>query len=239
MSDNLEMTSPSGSGTPPHGSSGKVEDAEREAADVKDSAAAGAKDVLSTAKAEAASVVGEAKFQAKDLYHQTRRELTDQASTQQQRLAAGLHSVGDELESMASGSQGNGLAGDIVQQISGRVSAAATWLQERDPGSVLDEVKRYARRKPGTFIFAAAVGGILVGRLTRALASSGSDGNQPSARSVPPPAAPLAQVQPDPSIPVPVASGAPTASETPLYSQTRTTRMDAGREDGDDRPDTL
>lgn len=239
MSDNLEMASPSGSDTPPHGSSGKVEDAKHEAADLKDSAATHAKDVLSTAKDEAASVVGEAKFQAKDLYHQTQRELKDQANTQQQRLAAGLHSVGDELESMATNSEGSGLAGDLVQQVSGRISAAATWLQDRDPGSVLDEVKRYARRKPGTFILAAALGGIVVGRLTRALASIGSDENQSSARSVAPPAPPLEQVHPDPSVRVPVSAGYPAAAETPLYSQTRSTRTDTGLEDDYDRPDAL
>src|SRR5690606_25470999 len=125
---------------------GTVEDAKHEAADLKDSAAAQAKDVLDTAKDEAASVVGEAKLQAKDLYHQTQRELKDQAGAQQQRLAAGLHSVGDELRSMAAGSDGSGIAADLVQQVSGRMSAAATWLGDRDAGSVLDEVKRYARR---------------------------------------------------------------------------------------------
>ncbi|MGF2950094.1 hypothetical protein [Microbacterium alcoholitolerans] len=242
MSENLETPSPSGSGTPPHGSSGKVEEAGHEAADLKDSAASQAKDVLDTAKHEAAGVVGEAKMQAKDLYAQTQRELKEQAGTQQQRLAAGLRSVGDELGSMASNSDGNGIASDLVQQVSGRVSAAANWLGERDPGSVLNEVKRYARRKPGTFILAAAIGGIVVGRLTRALASAGSDEKQASAPSVPPPVAPPTQVVPDPSMPVPVSTptATGTTAETPLHTQTRSTRAGAlGEEDGYDRPDTL
>ncbi|MCB8044091.1 hypothetical protein JM654_07190 [Microbacterium oxydans] len=118
---------------------------------------------------------GEAKTQAKDLYAQTQRELSEQANTQQQRLAGGLRSVSDELGSMATNSDGSGVASDLVQQVSGRLSAAATWLGDRDPGSVLTEVKRYARRKPGTFILAAAIGGIVVGRLTRALAANASD----------------------------------------------------------------
>lgn len=36
-------------------------------------------------------------------------------------------------------------------------------------------MKRYARRKPGTFIAIAAVAGVVVGRLTRALAAAASD----------------------------------------------------------------
>lgn len=250
MSDNLEMNSPSGSGTPTYGSTGGVGDARQEAADLRDSAAAQAKGVLDTAKDEAAGVVGEAKIQARGLYEQSRRELRDQAGVQQQRIATGLHSVGDDLGSMAAGAEGGGIAVDLVQQVSGRLSAVATWLENREPGAVVDEVRRYARRKPGTFILAAALGGVIVGRLTRALASGASDAQRtqgaertPDAertpgRAVPPPAAPLTEVQPDPSVTVPVSTGS-AASETPLYSQTRSDRPDSMEGAGNDRPDAV
>ncbi len=235
MSDNYETSSPSGSGVNAPGSSGKVDAVKQEATDLKDTAASQAKDVLGTAKDEAATVVGEAKTQAKDLYAQTQRELSEQANTQQQRLAGGLRSVSDELGSMASNSEGSGVASDLVQQVSGRLSAAATWLGDRDPGSVLTEVKRYARRKPGTFILAAAIGGIVVGRLTRALAANASDDKD--AAPVPPPAPAPPQVHPDPSVPVPVAND--TGAGTPVYSQAAASRPDILGEDGYDRPDTV
>ncbi|MEJ6553748.1 hypothetical protein PQI51_01760 [Microbacterium esteraromaticum] len=270
MSDNFETTSPSGSGTPPydtgtqpHGtpqpsgapaqptdSHGKVDAAKHEASDLKDSAAGHAKDVLHAAKDEASSVVGEAKMQAKDLYAQTQRELRDQANTQQQRLATGLRSVGDDLESMATNSSGTGIAADLVQQASGRVSAAASWLGERDPGSVLNEVKRYARRKPGTFILAAAIGGVVIGRLTRALASDASDHSGASAQKRPamqtppappappaPPVPPMTQVHPDQ--PTPVGGPSAAGAEPPLYTETRSSRADASGEGGYDRPHTI
>lgn len=235
MSDNYETTSPSGSGVNTPGSSGKVDAAKQEATDLKDTAATQAKDVLGTAKDEAATVVGEAKTQAKDLYAQTQRELSEQAHTQQQRLAGGLRSVSNELGSMASNSEGSGVASDLVQQVSGRLSAAASWLGDRDPGSVLTEVKRYARRKPGTFILAAAIGGIVVGRLTRALAANASDDKD--AAPVPAPAPAPRQVHPDPSVPVPV--GNDTGTGTPLYSQADASRPDILGEDGYDRPHTV
>ncbi|AZS45653.1 MULTISPECIES: ATP synthase subunit B family protein [Microbacterium] len=235
MSDNYETTSPSGSGVNTPGSSGKVDAAKQEAADLKDTAATQAKDVLGTAKDEAATVVGEAKTQAKDLYAQTQRELSEQAHTQQQRLAGGLRSVSNELGSMATNSEGSGVASDLVQQVSGRLSAAATWLGDRDPGSVLTEVKRYARRKPGTFILAAAIGGIVVGRLTRALAANASD--EKDAAPTPAPAPAPRQVHPDPSVPVPV--GNDTGTGTPLYSQADASRPDILGEDGYDRPHTV
>lgn len=260
MSDNFETTSPSGSGTPAHGagtqpydsgsqppgSQGKVDAAKHEASDLTDSATGHAKDVLGAAKDEASSVVGEAKMQAKDLYAQTQRELRDQANTQQQRLATGLRSVGDELGSMASNSDGSGIAADLVQQASGRVSAAANWLGDRDPGAVLTEVKRYARRKPGTFILAAAIGGVIIGRLTRALASDAADqkhaaAQTPAAAPMPPapPAPPVTQVHPDHSMPTPVSDTSTSTAQTPLYTETRSTRADASAEDGYDRPHTI
>lgn len=248
MSDNHETTSPSGSDVHSPDSSGKVDAAKHEAADLKDTAATQAKDVLGTAQSEVASVAGEVKTQAKDLYAQTQRELSEQANAQQQRIAGGLRSVSDELDSMASTSQGSGIASDLVQQVSRRLSAASSWLGDRDPGAVLTETKRFARRKPGTFILAAAVVGIVVGRLTRALAANASDEKKDAAAApVSPPVSPPVQVHPDPAVPVPVVSStAPTAASpaaptaaTPLYAQTASARPDILGEDSHDRPDSL
>lgn len=235
MSDNYETTSPRGSDVHSQNPSGTVDAAKHEAADLKDTASAQAHDVVGTVKDEAASVVGEAKTQAKDLYAQTQRELKEQADTQQQRLAGGLRSVSDELGSMASNSTGSGIAGDLVQQVSGRLSAMSTWLGDRDPSSVLTEVKGYARRKPGTFILAAAVIGVVAGRLTRALAANASDDKDASPAPVPPPA----QVHPDPSVAVPVGAPADASGATPLYAQTASERPDILGEAGHDRPHAL
>lgn len=237
MSDNFESTSPSGSDVQSP-DSGKIDAAKQEAADLKDTAATQAKDVLDTAKDEVGSVVGEAKTQAKDLYAQTQRELREQANTQQQRVAGGLRTIGDELGSMASASTGTGVASDLVQQVSTHLSSAATWLGDRDPGSVLTEVKRYARRKPGTFILGAAVIGVAVGRLTRALAANASDEKD---APVPAPAPAPRQVHPDPAVPVPVSNtttGADAAG-TPLYDHTASSQSQTAGEDGYDRPNAV
>lgn len=227
MSDSYG-TGPMGSHDGASGSSGKVDAAKQEAADVKDTAVTEAKEVLGTVKEEAATVVGEAKSQAKDLFAQGRRELTDQANSQQQRLARGLRSTGDELGAMASGSGGDGLAGDVARQVSSRLSAAATWLGERDAQGVVMEVKRFARRKPGTFILGAALAGVVIGRLTRALASSASEDT----------AAPAPRAT-DPA-PVDAPNGLTASAdraETPIYAQT--VPAQTPREGQDDRPDAL
>ncbi|CAI9390257.1 hypothetical protein [Microbacterium sp. T2.11-28] len=222
------------------GSSGKVDAAKQEAADVKDTAVTEAKEVLGTVKEEAATVVGEAKSQAKDLFAQGRRELTDQANSQQQRLARGLRSTGDELGAMASGSGGAGLAGDVARQVSSRLSAAATWLGERDAQGVVMEVKRFARRKPGTFILGAALAGVVIGRLTRALASSASEDTAAPAAAPAPRAADPASVDAPVVAPVDAPNGLTASAdraETPIYAQT--VPAQTPREGQDDRPDAL
>ncbi|MFP3393799.1 hypothetical protein SB782_34035, partial [Brevibacillus sp. SIMBA_076] len=77
---------------------------------------------------------GEAKSQAKDLFRQTQNELREQAAQQQERVASGLHSVGDELDQMASSSEQGGVASDLVRQAAQRTHAIAGWLDQRDPG---------------------------------------------------------------------------------------------------------
>jgi hypothetical protein len=130
---------------------------------------------VETGKAEASTVAHEAVSQVKDLYSQTQRQLSEQAASQQQRVASGLRSVGDELSSMADNSDNQGLGADLVRQASSRVAGVASWIGDRDPAALLDEVKSYARRKPGVFIGVAALAGLAIGRLARALGENAKD----------------------------------------------------------------
>ncbi len=145
------------------------------AKNVGSTAADSAKDVASTAKDEAGRVASTAKRQAKDLVHETRSQLSEQAGAQQQKVASGLHALSDELRGMADSSSEPGVAADLVSQAASRAQGVASWLEGRDPGTLLEDVKNYARRKPGTFIAIAAVAGVVAGRLTRSLVSEAKD----------------------------------------------------------------
>ena len=147
-----------------------------EATSVADDAKQAGGRVADTAKAGASRVADETKWQARRLANEATEELREQASVQQQRVASGLRSAGDELRGMAQSSSGQTLASDVVRQAAERATSAASWLENRDPGSLLEEVKQFARRRPGPFIAIAIGAGIVAGRLTRALAeSSGGD----------------------------------------------------------------
>lgn len=150
---------------------GKVDTAKQEASGVAGAAGQAAQGVVETARTEAAGVAQEVKVNARELYHQTRSELYDQAQTQQTRVADGLRTLSDELRTMASNTDSQGVAADIVQQAAERSSSLADWLGNRDPGSLLDEVKSFARRRPGAFLLLAAGAGVVAGRLGRGLAA--------------------------------------------------------------------
>lgn len=221
MSESYGSGFPTETNTARSDESSKLDTAKDEAGDLKDTTVAKASDVAHTVKDEASTVIGEAGSQAKQLYAQTQSELKDQANAQQQRVASGLRSVSSELESMSQNTDNPGVGADLVRQVAGRLSGAASWLSNRDPGAVFTEVKRYARRKPGTFIAAAAVTGVVVGRLTRALAANASDDaearkNAPSAPVYTPPVVSATTVPAVPSTPAPV------AAETPLFDQSTT-----------------
>lgn len=243
MSDNYETTRSNSSGVQSSGTSDKVAAAKQEAADLTGTVGTEAKTVVASAKDEAASVVGEAKTQAKDLYAQTQRELKEQAGTQQKRVAEGLRAVGDDLGSMAANANSAGVASDLVQQVSARLSAAATWLGDRDPSAVLAEVKQFARRKPGTFILGAAVAGIAVGRLTRALAANASDNKAADGDTLTKAQLTTTPVTTSPATQAWSSSNGDATTvplgDTPVYAQNFPTPPATVREGSDERSDTI
>ena len=136
------------------------------AADAKES---GAK-VVETAKAEGQQVAAEAKDQIATLVATVREELGGHASEQTGRAASGLRGFADELTSMAEGNGApSGIAAEVVSQAQARVAQAAEWMEGREPADLLEDVKNFARRKPGTFIAAAALLGLVGGRITSSI----------------------------------------------------------------------
>jgi len=85
-----------------------------------------------------------------------------------------------QLGEMSENSGQSGMATDLVRRAGERAGAMADWLDVRDPGSLLEEVKDFARRRTGMFVAIAAVAGVAVGRLARAAMSGDSQGGEQS-----------------------------------------------------------
>ncbi len=169
----------------PSPSTGDV--AKDEAARVGGQAKETAHHVASVAAQETQSLVGEAGDRARGLLEEAQSALADQARAQQGTLASLLRTVADDLHDMvearASRSDdengtddrpGQGVADRTVREASARASGAASWLEDREPNDVLDEVTDFARRRPGAFLLLAGAAGVVAGRLTRGM-TGGSD----------------------------------------------------------------
>jgi hypothetical protein len=138
--------------------------------------------VASTAADQAKEVAAVTKNQARDLLDQGRSQVRQQASSQQQKAAEGLSSLATQLRGMVDGS-GQGAPGparDLLEQASDKVEEFSYWLQNREPAELLDEVRTFARRKPGVFLLGAAAAGVLAGRLTSGVKAAHTDSGQHS-----------------------------------------------------------
>jgi hypothetical protein len=192
--------------------------AREQAADVGQHARAAGGQVAQTATDQARQVVAETGRQARDLLGEAQGQASSQAAVQQQKAAQQLHSVADELGQMAANGGQSGLATEVTRQAADRAHGMASWLEQREPADLLDEVRNFARRRPGAFLIGAAVAGLAAGRLTRGLKDRGSDGQQDtgSGRATVPGVPAASTVDVDPAYPTesyPGASGYPTGTE--------------------------
>lgn len=149
------------------GSGAQGPPAKEQAKQAAGTAAEESKHVAGVAGEEAKNVAEEAKYQARNLMGDLQTQVSEQSKTQMDRLRNLLQEFSDELESMASSGGRAGLATDVVRQVSDKARSLGDKMEGREPGDVLEDVRRMARRKPGTFLLGAAALGVVAGRLTR------------------------------------------------------------------------
>jgi len=213
MTQNPGASGPGGGGAAAQRPASDV--ARDEAADVGNSAREAGSHVAQSATDQAKQVVSETGRQARDLLGEAKGQVREQASTQQHQAAQQLRAVAGELSEMAAKGGQSGLATQVAQEAAERVRGVASWLDQREPGDLLDGVRDFARRHPGTFLVGAAAAGVVAGRLTRGLTgAAGPDGQprpQPYAVSEPQPRTfselPLAEDAPTMADPVPPLPG--------------------------------
>jgi uncharacterized protein YjbJ (UPF0337 family) len=133
-------------------------------------------EVARTAKDQAQQVASEAAGQARDLANEARDQVRQQTDTQRERLAGTLHQIGDELRSMADSSESSGVTTEVARQAADRVHGLGSYVEQNQPGDLLNDIRAFARRRPGTFLLGAAAAGLVAGRLTRGAKAAASAG---------------------------------------------------------------
>jgi hypothetical protein len=144
--------------------------AQAKAGEVAGTAQERAADVAGTAKDQALEVAQEAQRQARDLFSEFRGQIEQQTQQQRDRLVELLREFEDELQNMAQAGGRSGTATEVVRQVADRLGGIRSYLETG--GNPLDDVRSFARRRPGAFLFLAAAAGVLAGRATRSAAAA-------------------------------------------------------------------
>lgn len=157
--------------------------AKKEGQDLAQSAAGSTGQVAQTVKEEAAAVVQEATTEARDLAGQARTEVKAKFNDQRQRLAGVLRTSGQEFAQFARSEGQSPLTRELARRAGDYGQNVGDYLDRVDTGRMLNDVRSFARRRPGTFLLIAAIGGVVAGRLTRSVAASQPSASAPEARS--------------------------------------------------------
>jgi F0F1-type ATP synthase membrane subunit b/b' len=184
-----------------HGASAVATTSREEARDVAETAKSQAQDVKGAATEQAQQLGDEAKEHARDVVADLREDLRRRADEQGTRAAQALHDTSSQLRSMARSADGGAVV-DLAQNAATRLDDVASRLDRSGIDGLIDDVRSYARRRPGTFLLAAGAAGFLVGRLARNASSAMAGTNQPTT--------PPAVTAPDVT---------PPASSTPLSAE--------------------
>jgi hypothetical protein len=132
------------------------------------------KHVAGTAGHEARQVASEAKSQARSLLDEATTQVDEQSRAQKDRLAETVRTFSDDLDQMSV--QGSGMASEMARQVAERARSLSSQLESKEPRELLDDVRDFARRKPGTFLLGALAAGVVAGRLTRGAKEAQSNG---------------------------------------------------------------
>lgn len=160
--------------------SGRAQEVKEQAQDALGTAAEQGSQVAGTAKDEALSVAAEAKDKATDLLADVKSQVDEQSKAQLRGLAAKVGELADEIENLVSGSEATGTVAGVAQQLADKTHELSSHLESRQPLDLLEDVRGFARRRPGTFLAGAAVAGVVAGRLTRGAKASQDSTSQTS-----------------------------------------------------------
>jgi hypothetical protein len=148
------------------------------------SASSGIKDTaVETAGAameQTKAVASEVKQHVSSLLDQTRGELHQQTEQRAQQLSSSLRTLSSQLRGLREGRPDE--AGPLRHYLIDAEQKVSSWAQRLDAGGpqlVLQDVRSFARRKPGAFLVAAIGAGFVAGRLARAGTAAAHDQHSP------------------------------------------------------------
>ncbi|MEV5317425.1 hypothetical protein AB0K92_07080 [Streptomyces sp. NPDC052687] len=124
--------------------------------------------VAGTAMDQARTVAGEARRQTGSAVGDLRGRVTEEVEGQTRRAAGTVHQWADDLAELARNAPGDSPARSLVSKAADGGHRVADYLDDHGLEGMTEEVKGFARRRPGVFLAGAALAGFAVGRMAKA-----------------------------------------------------------------------
>ena len=145
-----------------------VDQTKQVATHVRDEAASKAVDVAGVAKEQARSVVVDARDQAAAVIGTGRDALHAQAAEQAKTISTTLSELSDQLSTMADTSdEPDARVAEFARSAADTLARSARRLDSGGVDGLIDDVKRFARNRPGAFLIGSIAAGFAVGRLVK------------------------------------------------------------------------
>jgi hypothetical protein len=142
-----------------------------------------ADDVGSSARGAAGEVAEDVKTHTLHVIDDARTQVRSQAETQTHRASEFTRDLAHELESIAEHGH-SGYLTSLARDGASRLERLSSDLDERGLEGALDDVRRFARRRPGVFLAGCFGAGVVLGRIihndgstiSRAMSNHGDNG---------------------------------------------------------------
>jgi uncharacterized protein YjbJ (UPF0337 family) len=125
-------------------------------------------DVAGTALDQARTVAGEARRQAGSAVGDLRGRVTEEVEGQTRRAAGTVRQWADDLAELARNAPDDSPVRSLVSQVADGGHRAADYLDRHGVEGMTEDLKGFARRRPGAFLAGAALAGLAVGRMAKA-----------------------------------------------------------------------
>jgi hypothetical protein len=158
----------------------------QEAAHVATTAKDGVVDLTGTVKEQVSTVTSDVADQGRTLLAGAKEQVASTADDQVSKVSGALGSLSDQLTALIEGRpEEAGQVRDLASRARREVEGLAGRIDQKGVDGVLDDVRRFARRRPGTFLLLAGAAGLGVGLVARG-AKSSSTTTEPSLPPLPP-----------------------------------------------------
>jgi hypothetical protein len=141
----------------------------------------GTQQVASEAKEQLTQLGEQAQRELHRVLEQAQQEVTARASEQTDKVASGLRDLAEELHALAEGRiEDAPRAVGWVDQTAQQATHYASRIEDGGFSGVVDDVSRFARRRPGVFLLGAIVAGFATGRIARGVQKAKAGASDPA-----------------------------------------------------------